>query len=384
MKILIAPDSFKGTYSAYEAASFMALGAREACLSAEISLLPLSDGGEGAAEVLIGALDGHYEEHSVSGPRGGKIYAKDLCFDGGAFIETASASGLMLLGEGERDPLYTTSLGTGEQIALAAKRLSQNAGRAADEEKTLLIGLGGSATTDGGVGIAYALGWKFFDKNGEEFLPVGGTLSFIERAEAPMIDILKDIKVIGICDVDNPLLGDNGAANVFAPQKGADIRAVELLEEGMKELSRKVLEPISAGVSNMNGAGAAGGIGAGIIAFLSGELMSGAEAISSLCGLDEKINGADLVITGEGKTDSQTERGKLPFYVARRAAELGKTAVVVSGTAEGALPAFERLGVKVYSASHLAGYKGEMPEDTDKALINCAKHAVLQFVQQRK
>lgn len=337
MKIVIAPNAFKGSLSAVEAADAMAAGARKGAPAGEVLLAPVSDGGDGLIEVLARALGGEILEARVTGPGGRMIDAGYLWLDDRktAVIEMARASGLALLSKKERDPTKTSTRGTGELVAECLQLPLQR----------LVIGIGGSATCDGGTGLAAALGIRFLDDLGNLFEPVGGSLHKIARIDASGIDPkLMKLAIDVICDVDNPLLGEEGAARVFAPQKGAAPKQVEALEQGLDHLSRLMERDLGIDVSSVKGGGAAGGLGAGLYAFFKAEIRPGVETVQEMVGLGEAMEGADLVLTGEGCLDEQTLFGKAPAGVARLAKERGIPCIALAGRVAGDLDLLRSAG----------------------------------------
>jgi len=312
LRILVAPDSFKGSLSAAEVADAVEDGLKRAIPRAQVVKVPLADGGEGTLSVLLRATGGRRVGVEATGPAGDRVEA---CIGvdaagGAAVVEMARASGLYLVPESKRDPLKLTSFGTGELI-----------GRALDMGyRRVIVGLGGSATVDGGVGAAQALGGRFTDRRGREVGPGGGSLPRIRRIDlSGLRERLSGASLEVACDVTNPLLGPRGAARVFARQKGADDEAVRLLEEGLRHLARLIEEQLGVDVSQLRHGGAAGGLGAGLHAFCGATLRSGSELVLDAVGFDRELDGADVVVTGEGKIDDQSPEGKVPFAVLRRA-----------------------------------------------------------------
>lgn len=325
MKIVIAPDSFKGSLSAFEVAKSIQKGILNVDESIETVIVPMADGGEGTVQSLIDASGGEIVELMVHDPLFRKIKSfYGIMGDGKtAVIEMAAASGLPLLTPAERNPLKTTTYGTGELIKDALNRGCQK----------FIIGLGGSATNDGGCGMAQALGAKFLDENENEVGFGGGELHKIKIIDITGMDPrLKDAGFLAACDVDNPLCGENGASAVFAPQKGASREDVLTLDSGLKHFAEIVKFHLCADIKNVPGAGAAGGLGAGAMIFLKARLERGIEIIARETRLAEKIEGAGLVITGEGKIDSQTAFGKTPFGVAQIAKEKKIRVIAIAGS----------------------------------------------------
>ncbi|MCK4850479.1 MAG: glycerate kinase [Phycisphaerae bacterium] len=324
MKIVLAPDSFKENLSSVEVARAMARGVRRASPEAEVDSVPMADGGEGTVEALVSATGGVYHRQTVHDPLGREVQARFALLGKGrwAVIEMAQASGLGLLNANERNPLLTSTRGTGELILGAME-----AGA-----KRIVIGIGGSATVDGGTGMARALGVRFLDGAGNELPEGGGSLGQLETIDASGLDRrVKDVAIEIASDVDNPLVGQRGAARVFGPQKGATPEMVEQLEAGLNRLGEKMAEQLGKKVRGVRGAGAAGGLGAGLLGFLAGRLRSGVELVIEAVGLVDRLAGAQLCITGEGRLDSQTAHGKTVAGVGRLARSLNVPAVALAG-----------------------------------------------------
>ena len=319
-KWILMPDSFKGTMSSLEICRLM----REALLrhvpDAEVVSIPVADGGEGSVEAFLAAMGGHRVEVPCTGPDFRKISGfYGLLADGyTAVIEMAAAAGLPLM-EGRLCAEGATTYGVGELI-LAAIR---------DGARRIILGLGGSATNDGGCGCAAALGVRFLDGTGAEYVPVGGTLDRLCRIDmSHRFPLLNGVEIVTMCDVDNPLCGPNGASAVFGPQKGATPDEVKVLDAGLKNIA-DLFQKRAAKLNTLRGAGAAGGTGAGVAAFLNGRLLSGIDALLDLMKFEEAAKSADLIITGEGAVDTQTKGGKVAAGIARRAA--GKPVVLFTG-----------------------------------------------------
>lgn len=325
MKIVLAPDSFKESLSALQVCKAMARGVRSVLPDADIIHLPLADGGEGTVDALVSATNGRLLQQEVVGPLGDNVTARfGVLGDGNtAVIEMASASGLPLVTPEERNPLNTTTFGTG-QLIRAALDLGVI---------EILIGIGGSATVDCGTGMAQALGVRFYDKKKliEKHMTgeLVGTVSSIDLSGLDRR--IKKVTIKVACDVDNPLLGDNGAARVYGPQKGATPEIVEQLEQNMSQVI-DVIEAETNPVRDIAGAGAAGGLGAGLLAFLSAQLTSGIEAVLQACSFDEIIHDADLILTGEGKIDEQSAMGKTIDGVVSHAAKYNVPVIAIGGT----------------------------------------------------
>lgn len=326
MKFVLIPDSFKGTLSSVQICKITAEKIREHFPDSEITEIPVADGGEGSVDAFLFALGGEKVNVKVKNP-----YFEDMdsyfgLLDEGktAVVEMASCAGLPLV-EKRKNPKLTTTYGVGQLMVEAAKR---------GVEK-IIVGLGGSATNDGGCGAAAAAGVKFYNKEGKEFIPTGGTVIDIERIDlSGMNEVFKNIELIAMCDIDNPMYGPFGASYVFAPQKGADAECVEELDEGMKNLSRIITRTIGKDIGEMSGTGAAGAMGAGMVAFFNAKLQMGIQTVLDTVKFDEKIADADYIFTGEGKLDSQSLRGKVVMGIAKRAQEQEKKVIAVVGGAE--------------------------------------------------
>lgn len=318
--ILIAPDSFKGTLTAGEVCDIIGKAFSDTKREITVTKLPVADGGEGLCSCIENICGGERISCTVAGVFGEPMTAEYLMqADGTAVIEMAACAGLPLAGE-KKNPLITTTKGVGELILDAVSK----------KAKTVLLGLGGSATNDCGTGMAKALGYRFFDKDGTELEPVGKELINIAKILPPKNKI--NIPVICACDVENPLFGESGAAFVFAPQKGADEKTVPALDEGMRNFAQVVKSDLGKDVSSLKGAGAAGGLGAGAVVFLNAELRKGIDIILDKADFDKKAAEADLVITGEGRLDSQSVNGKVISGVAKRASALGKKVITICGS----------------------------------------------------
>ena len=325
MKVVIAPQSFKGSISALDAAKAMEEGVLRVVSDAETVLVPVADGGDGTLETLVEATGGDIRSATVTGPIGKAVTAEWGALGDGqtAVIEMARTSGLALLSLTERDPLRATTYGLGEVI-----REALDAGF-----RSFIVGIGGSATNDGGAGMAQALGVRLLDEAGNN-LPLGGAA----LADLRRIDISGlNKRAIGArfsvaCDVSNPLTGPEGASAVYGPQKGATPDLVEQLDAALKNFAKVVERDIGTSIDTVPGSGAAGGLGGGMMAFLKGSLRVGVDIVLDQVGLDEKLEGADLVITGEGQVDFQTVYNKAPIGVARRAKQRGIPVIAISGS----------------------------------------------------
>ncbi|KPM47802.1 glycerate kinase [Jiulongibacter sediminis] len=304
-KILLAPDSFKGSLSAIQVCDALEKGIPEGI---EIIKVPLADGGEGSLEAIQQSLEAEEVKQFLKDPFWRPTDGFYLKKEGTAFIEMAVASGLNLIKKNQRDPELATTYGTGQQLKHAMKNGCTK----------VYLFVGGSATNDAGLGIAYALGYRFLDESGEELLPSGEALSQMKSVTKPAE--LPDFELKVVCDVQNPLYGENGAAYVYAPQKGADEAMVKRLDEGLRNFAEVVKKDLNKVVAHIPGAGAAGGVPAGMIAFFNAEILPGVQTIMQILELEKQLKDVDLIITGEGKLDTQTLSGKLIAGIA----DLGK------------------------------------------------------------
>jgi glycerate kinase len=337
MKILVAPNSFKDSCSATDAAKAMERGILNVLPAARVEKIPLSDGGDGFIDAIkfANARIKIYRV-KVTGPQGEKINARYGILEDTGIIEMAQASGLHLIEPGKRNPFFTTTYGTGQLIKSALDR----------GVRKIILGIGGSATVDGGIGCLQALGVKFIKKNGREIGFGGGELIKISRIDAGGIDTrLKNAEVIIACDVRNPLTGSRGAAYIYGPQKGADARMVKILDKGLRNYAGIIKRDIGADIKDVPGAGAAGGISTGLMAVAGARLKEGVKVITGLTELEKKIKEADLVITGEGKIDVQTVYGKAPIGVARLAKKYGVPVVAICGSIGGGYEAVYKHGI---------------------------------------
>ena len=324
MKVVIAPDSYKGCLSALEVAKAMERGVLSVFPSAEVRKIPIADGGEGTVAALVTATNGQLRQAEVTDPLGNKISAHwGVLGDGRtAVIEMAAASGLPLVPKEKRDPRVTTTYGTGELIKAAL----------ADGLAKIIIGIGGSATNDGGTGMARALGVRFLDAAGQEVAAGGGSLAEICQIDTTGLDPrLKNTEIVVACDVDNPLCGTRGASAVFGPQKGATPEMVQKMDAGLAKYASCARQATGRDVAEKAGAGAAGGLGAGLMFFTPAQLKPGVEIVLDAVGFSDIVRDADFVITGEGRTDFQTAFGKAPVGVAKVAKTHGAPVFCISG-----------------------------------------------------
>ncbi|MDO5517778.1 MAG: glycerate kinase [Clostridium sp.] len=324
LTILLAPDSFKESMTAKEACQAMEEGIKKADPSIKCIHVPMADGGEGTMQSLVDATGGKVYTAEVVGPLGEKINAQyGILGDGEiGILEMASASGIELVPSEKRNPLIATTYGTGELIKACLDK----------GVKKLLIGIGGSATNDGGAGAVQALGAKLLDKEGKEIGYGGGELSKLNSIDLSDFDCrLKDVVVEVACDVSNPLCGEKGASHVFGPQKGASSEVVEILDNNLRNYAEIIKKELDKDVLDIPGAGAAGGLGAGLMAFLDGNLKRGIEMVIEYSNLEEKVKDADMVWTGEGSIDFQTQYGKTPLGVATVAKKYNKPVIALAG-----------------------------------------------------
>lgn len=341
MKVLIAMDSFKGSLSSKQGSEAIAAGIKEVYPSADTKMLPLADGGEGTVEALVEATKGTLFTVPVTGPVQEKIEATYgvLGDQRTVVIEVAAACGLPLIREEQRNPLIATTFGVGELINDAIER----------GYRDFIIGLGGSATNDGGVGMLQALGFRFQDRHGKEIELGGQSLKDIRRIDAGNISsALREAQFNVACDVTNPLHGETGAAYIFGPQKGATPEMVEELDQGLRNFARIASEDLGKDIQNPPGAGAAGGLGAAFIGFLEGELKSGIELILESVKMEEQIKGMDIVVTGEGKLDGQTSMGKTASGVAQLAKKMGVPAIALAGSITEEAADLNEIGITSY------------------------------------
>jgi len=339
VRILVAPDKFKGTLTAEQAARAISAGLLRAVPTADLDAVPMADGGEGTLDALVAALGGERQRAAASGPLGDRVdaeYAVVQSQDGLlGVVEMARASGLALLAEGRRDPKRTSTRGTGELILEAARQGVQR----------ILVCIGGSATNDGGAGMAQALGVRLLDEQGGNVPPGGAALRTLARIDMTGLDpAVRSIGFVAASDVDNPLVGPNGASAVYGPQKGATAEDVSVLDAALRHFAAVVHRDLGIDLRDLPGAGAAGGLGGGLIAFLGARLRPGVQVVMDAVHLRERMEGADLVVTGEGRFDEQSLRGKAPSGVLQAAREMRVPAVVLCGEA-----AVDPAGVRVLS-----------------------------------
>lgn len=324
MKVLIATDSFKGSLKSLEAADIIEKGIRRVYSAAQVEKIAIADGGEGTVEAMVESLQGEYRYAEVSDPIGNKVRARYGIVNGDtAIIEMAEASGLYLVPKDKRNPLTTSTYGTGELIRDALSRGCRK----------IILGIGGSATNDGGMGMAAALGVKFLDQDGNHLAMGGGFLDRLQKIDiSGIISLVDETEFVVACDVNNPLCGERGASRVFGPQKGASPQMVDMLDKNLRHYADIINKNLSIDVFDTPGAGAAGGLGAGLMVFCKAKLMKGMDIVLNTINIDDRIKEADIVITGEGRLDEQTAYGKVPVGIGLRAKKYGKLVFAIAGS----------------------------------------------------
>ena len=377
MRVVIAPDKFKGSLTALEAAEAMARGLSRVDPSAEIDRVPMADGGEGTVAALVAATGGSYRTVTVTGPLGEPVAASfGLLGDGRtAVLEMASASGLWLVPPALRDPLRATTRGTG-QLLLAA--LEAGARR-------VIVGIGGSATNDGGAGLGQALGFRLLDSHGRELEPGGGELDRLARIErTDQVAVLGSATIAVACDVTNPLCGPQGASAVYGPQKGATPEMVERLDRNLGHFADIVARDLDVAVRDIPGSGAAGGLGGGLVAFAGGRLEGGVNLVIEAVNLRDRLHAADLCLTGEGALDGQSAFGKTAVGVARLAHSLGCPTLAIAGSIGPGAEAVLEQGVDAYfSICPGPVHIDEAIERASELLENATAQAVRAFLAGR-
>ncbi|MFX0555768.1 glycerate kinase [Maribacter sp. CXY002] len=363
MKFVIAPDKFKDSLTGFEFCGAVEEGLRKVFPNAEILKLPLADGGDGTMDVVKHYIEGETISHTVNDPffrpiKASYLYSRKNQI---AYIEMSEASGLRLLKEEERNCMRTTTLGTGELISNALNRGA----------KEIILGIGGSATNDCGMGMATALGFEFYDNNENMLLPIGENLIHVNRISSSNKDQrLNNVKVKVACDVTNPLFGDNGAAYIYAEQKGATKEDIVKLDDGLKNMAQVLDEQFYSNIQGIEGAGAAGGLGAGTRVFLNASLTSGIELIKEIVDFDTKIKGSHWIITGEGKLDGQTLSGKTIHGVLNSAKKRNIPVAAFCGAMEISIAEQEEFGLD-YAVSIVQGVS-----NLDEAMANAYANLV--------
>jgi len=357
MRVVIAPDKFKGSLTALQAAQAMARGVTAARPGALLDLVPMADGGEGTVAALVAATGGAFQLATVTGPLGEPVEAQyGLLGDGAtAVIEMAAASGLVLVAPERRNPLVTTTRGTGELLLAAIGRSARR----------LIVGIGGSATNDGGAGLAQALGYRLLDGDGRELAPGGGSLSRLVRIDpSARRSELASIQIDVACDVANPLCGPSGASAVYGPQKGATPDMVVSLDDNLAHFAKIVERDLGTSIRDLPGSGAAGGLGGGLVAFAGGRLKRGVDLIIDAVKLRDRLSGADLCLTGEGALDAQSAFGKTAVGVGNLARSLGCPTLALAGSIGPGAEAVLEHGIDAYF-SICSG-----PMELDKAITH--------------
>ena len=374
MKVVVAPNAFKGSLSAPQAAAAIADGVRQVFTDAEIVEVPVADGGDGTVEALVSAHHGTLHPVEVEGPLGDPVIALYGLIEGGrtGVVELASASGLVLITPDQRDPRRTSTYGFGQLLEAVRK-----AGVV-----EIIAGIGGSATNDGGAGMAQAIGYRLLDVAGRDLPRGGAALVNLDRIVRPASEVLRELDMIRVaCDVDNPLTGPKGASHVYGPQKGADEETVRELDRALAQLAKVIERDLGRDVADMPGSGAAGGTGAGMVAFLNAVLVRGAPLVVEAAGFDRALKGANLVITGEGRVDGQTAFGKAPGEVARRAQKARVPTLLLAGSKG---PGWEKLTANGVTAVVTLAQEGDpeghnlqdLMQDAGPALTRAAANAV--------
>ncbi|MFO7869823.1 MAG: glycerate kinase [Kiritimatiellia bacterium] len=366
-KIAIAPDSFKGTLSAVEAAECIERGLKKVLSGISVRKIPMADGGEGTVSAVVRATGGRTVKRTVRDPLGRRVKAAfGITGDGKtAVIEMAAASGMGLLKPRDLNPMKTSTYGTGE---LMREALEMGVER-------MLVGIGGSATNDGGTGMAAALGARFLGAGGRRLDPCGRALGSLKAIDISGLDPrIGDVRIEVACDVDNPLTGPRGAARVYSPQKGATPAMVKRLDANLRVLARVIKKDLGIDIEKVPGAGAAGGLGAGLMAFAGGDLRPGVDIVMDIVRLKQRIRGCDLVITGEGRTDAQTVYGKTPAGVAKTAAAAGVPVIAFSGSLGSGAEKVHDIGIgALFSALRENVDEEDLRRRAPGMLVSCAE-----------
>ncbi len=359
-KVVLIPDSFKGTLSSVKVCEIIHNKVKEHFPHCEIVSIPVADGGEGSVDCFLTAVGGEKINIKVKDPYFEEMEAFYGLIDNGktAIIEMAACAGLPLVKD-RKDPGKTTTFGVGQLILDAANR----------GVNKIIVGLGGSCTNDGGCGTAAAIGIKFFNAKGDEFIPTGGTLQDIDSIDVfSKAAVLKGVEVISMCDIDNPMYGPDGAAHVFAPQKGADGEMVLHLDNGLRHLSKVIKKTLNKDLGEIPGSGAAGAMGAGMLAFFDSKLQMGIETVLDAVKFNSVISDTDIIFTGEGKIDCQSLRGKVVIGVAKRARQVNVPVIVIAGGADLGIDEAYKLGVtSVFTINRL-------PEDLEKSRLKSSEN----------
>jgi glycerate kinase len=378
MRVVIAPDKFKGSLTAVQAAAAMARGVARASAGARIDQVPMADGGEGTTQALVAATGGSYHEARVTGPLGETVVAHfGLLGDGRtAVLEMAAASGLVLVASEQRNPLFTTTRGTGE-LLLAAVRAGA---------RRVVIGIGGSATNDGGAGLGQALGFRLLDTDGRDLEPGGGHLNRLARIDpAGRLPEMAGIEVAVACDVTNPLCGHEGASAIYGPQKGATAAMVERLDNNLAHFASIVERDLGVRIKDEPGSGAAGGLGGGLMAFAGGQLEPGITLVITTVNLADRLEEADLCLTGEGSIDAQSAFGKTAVGVARLARSFNCPTLALAGSIGHGAAAVLEHGIDAYFSICPGPISLERAiADAEVLVENGAEQAVRSFLAGRR
>lgn len=368
-RVLIASDSFKGSATSNEVADYIAIGAHQADPTIQVTTVPIADGGEGTVASVLAAVGGETLVQEVVGPLGQTVLAQWGMIDQTtAIVEVAEAAGLNLAKD-DLDPMLTTTYGVGQLIRAA---LDCGASK-------VYIGLGGSATNDGGIGMAQALGGHFYDKDNQELSYGGNGLLQLDHVDLSGMDQrLKETTIVGLTDVANPLTGSQGASAIFGPQKGADSEKIQLLDDGLTHLSQILKSQLAIDCDRTPGAGAAGGTGFGILSFLGGQLEPGIEQIMKLTDLENQISKADLVITGEGQIDGQSLMGKAPIGIAQLARKHRLPVILIAGSIGDNIQAVYAAGVDLVLSSTVSPMSVEQAIANVRPLLTQAGYTAMQ------
>ena len=374
MNIIIAPQTFKGSISALNVAKAMELGVLKVLPDANITLVPVADGGDGTLETLVEISNGDIRPIEVTGPMGDRIGAHWGAMGDGktAVIEMARTSGLALVPEQHRNPLISTTFGLGETI-----RYALNSGF-----RKFIIGIGGSATNDGGAGMAQALGIHFLDPTGKELSFGGAALSKLDKIDLKSLDERAlQSEFLVACDVRNPLTGPEGASSIYGPQKGASVKMVDQLDSALKNFGEIVSQDIGTDVDKIPGSGAAGGLGAGLTALLGAQLKKGVDIVLDSVNLDSHLKDADLVITGEGQMDYQTIYAKAPIGVAERSSSYGVPVIAISGSLGENYQVVHKHGISAVGAITTSPMTLSHASDNASSLISSSVEQALRFMK---
>lgn len=372
-KIILIPDSFKGTMTSSEICAIMSQSVRKFYPHADVLSIPVADGGEGSVDAFLVAMGGEKKTITVKGPFFDDMEAFYGVIDNGktAIVEMAACAGLPLVGDAG-NPGKTTTYGVGQLIAAALR-----AGC-----KKVIIALGGSATNDAGAGAAVALGVRFLDSQGKTFIPVGDTLANIARIDVNGLNpLLKTAELITMCDIDNPLYGETGAAYIFAPQKGATAEQVVTLDAGLRHISEIIRRDVSVDISEIKGAGAAGGMGGGMVAFLGSEIRMGIETVLDVVGFDALARNADIIFSGEGKIDTQSIRGKVVIGVAQRAKRAQVPLVAVVGDIGDDIEKAYELGVSAIFSINRVAVDFKIAKTRAKKDLELTMDTIMRFIR---